>query len=61
MDLQPENPATKADLAELETRVVERIAQSEFRTVEKLAGLERRTVGATIAVVGLGVAILKFT
>ena len=51
--------ATKADLASLETRMVDRMGQLEGRLTQDINNHDWRMIGAIIAVVSVAVAALK--
>ena len=51
--------ATKADLASLETRMVDRMGQLEARLMRDIANHDWRMIGAMIAIVSVAVAALK--
>lgn len=56
---ETEQLATKADLASLETRVVDRMGQLEARLTRDINNRDWRMIGAMIAVVSVAVAALK--
>lgn len=59
MSAETEQFATKADLASLETRMVDRMGQLEARLMRDIANHDWRMIGAMIAVVSVAVAVLK--
>lgn len=59
MSAETEQFATKADLASLETRMVDRMGQLEARLTRDINNHDWRMIGAIIAVVSVAVAALK--
>ena len=51
--------ATKADLASLETRIIDRMGLLEARLTRDIANRDWRMIGAMIAIVSVAVAALK--
>ena len=52
--------ATKADLAQLETRIVDRIGQMESRILRDISRRDRWMMGIVLAVAALAVGVLRY-
>ena len=51
---------TKADLAQLETRIVDRIGQMESRILRDISRRDRWMMGIVLAVAALAVGVLRY-